>query len=120
MERSTFSRYVNDDGDAQIAGKRALYNNLSHSEELALKIDETVRKTRPDGWRGHQAKENTIKTAILPLWEMTWSRCSVFSHHQSADGILMVPQFNLGDIAVKVVFKDIKHVHLTVRLRQAG
>jgi type I restriction enzyme, R subunit len=67
MERSTFSRYVNDDGDAQIAGKRALYNNLSHSEELALKIDETVRKTRPDGWRGHQAKENTIKAALLPL-----------------------------------------------------
>jgi type I restriction enzyme, R subunit len=23
--------------------------------------------TRLDGWRGHQAKENTIKAAILPL-----------------------------------------------------
>ena len=33
-------------------GKRALYNNLGHDEALALKIDETVRKTRPDGWRG--------------------------------------------------------------------
>ncbi len=48
-------------------GKRALYNNLNQNEELALKIDETVKKTRPDGWRGHQAKENTIKAALLPL-----------------------------------------------------
>ena len=38
-------------------GKRALYNNLDQNEELALRIDETVRKTRPDGWRGVQARE---------------------------------------------------------------
>ena len=30
-------------------GKRALYNNLSQNEELALRIDETVKETRPDG-----------------------------------------------------------------------
>jgi len=48
-------------------GKRALYNNLNENEELALKIDETVKKTRPDGWRGYQPKENTIKAALLPL-----------------------------------------------------
>ena len=48
-------------------GKHALYNNLSENEALALKIDETVKKTRPDGWRGNQAKENTIKAALLPL-----------------------------------------------------
>jgi type I restriction enzyme R subunit len=34
---------------------------------LALKIDETVKRVRPDAWRGHQAKENTIKAALLPL-----------------------------------------------------
>jgi len=45
-------------------GKRALYNNLGHDEALALKIDETVRKTRPDGWRGIQAREQTIKAAL--------------------------------------------------------
>jgi type I restriction enzyme R subunit len=67
MQRSTFSRYVNYDGDAQIAGKRALYNNLNQNEELALRIDETVKERRPDGWRGNQPKENTIKAAILPL-----------------------------------------------------
>lgn len=46
------------------SGKRALYNNLGHDEGLALKIDETIRKTRPDGWRGVQAREQTIKAAL--------------------------------------------------------
>jgi type I restriction enzyme R subunit len=34
---------------------------------LAMKIDETIKRTRPDEWRGHQARENTIKAALLPL-----------------------------------------------------
>ena len=34
---------------------------------LALAIDETVRRIRPDDWRGHQARENEIKRALLPL-----------------------------------------------------
>ncbi len=45
-------------------GKRALYNNLNQNEELALRIDEAVRTTRPDGWRGIQARENVIKRAL--------------------------------------------------------
>jgi type I restriction enzyme, R subunit len=45
-------------------GKRALYNNLDQDEELALKIDQTVKKTRPDDWRGVQPKENVIKAAL--------------------------------------------------------
>ena len=48
-------------------GKRALYNNLSQNEELALKIDQTVRHVRPNAFRGSQAKENVIKAALLPL-----------------------------------------------------
>jgi type I restriction enzyme R subunit len=48
-------------------GKRALYNNLDQNEELALAIDETVRTIRPDDWRDIQARENTIKQALLPL-----------------------------------------------------
>jgi type I restriction enzyme R subunit len=48
-------------------GKRALYNNLNQNEELAMKIDEIVKNTRPDDWRGNQAKENTIKAALLPV-----------------------------------------------------
>ncbi len=34
---------------------------------LALAIDETVRRVRPDDWRGNQARENAIKHALLPL-----------------------------------------------------
>jgi type I restriction enzyme, R subunit len=45
-------------------GKRALYNNLSQNEELALKIDETVKRIRPDGWRGIQAREQVIKAGL--------------------------------------------------------
>jgi type I restriction enzyme, R subunit len=48
-------------------GKRALYNNLNRDEALALKIDETVRRVRPNAFRGNQAKENVIKAALLPL-----------------------------------------------------
>jgi type I restriction enzyme R subunit len=71
-------------------GMRALYNNLKMPGEpmyagavreapsvygttgdprlsLALAIDETVRRVRPDDWRGHQARENEIKRALLPL-----------------------------------------------------
>ena len=46
-------------------GKRALWNNLNGDLELALRIDSTVRKVRPDGWRGVQAKEQQIKAALF-------------------------------------------------------
>lgn len=68
-------------------GKRALYNNLrpavpdkraaeDHGDygptkdfalETALKIDETVRRVRPDSWRGVLPRENVIKQA---LWDV--------------------------------------------------
>ena len=48
-------------------GKRALYNNLGQNEVLALKIDETVKKKRPDGWRGVQAREQVIKGALYDV-----------------------------------------------------
>jgi type I restriction enzyme, R subunit len=31
---------------------------------LALRIDDSVREVRPDGWRGIQAKEQVIKAAL--------------------------------------------------------
>src|SRR5882724_1876807 len=37
-----------------------------------------------------------------------------FPDHQSAEGILMVTQLKLGRIAVDVVQKDIKNIHLSV------
>ncbi len=48
-------------------GKRALFNNLGGNEQLALKIDETVLKVKPDAFRGNQARENVIKAALFPL-----------------------------------------------------
>jgi len=72
-------------------GKRALYNNLKPSSrgpaaaatideepeayvvsggsalDLALKIDALVRTVRPDGWRGVQARELVIKSALYGL-----------------------------------------------------
>ena len=71
-------------------GRRALYNNLSRDDsldgashsaesidsyknepsnvmlELAVKIDETVKRTRPDDWRG-QARERVIKAALFGI-----------------------------------------------------
>jgi type I restriction enzyme R subunit len=48
-------------------GKRALWDNLDQNEALALKIDETVQRVKPDDFRGTKAKENMIKFALLPL-----------------------------------------------------
>jgi len=72
-------------------GRRALYNNLRRGAsvgkasvaaesspsygnatnddvlELAVKIDETVKRTRPDGWRGVQARERVIKAALFGI-----------------------------------------------------
>lgn len=45
-------------------GKRALYNNLSKDEELALRIDEAVKTSRSDDWRGVEPKERAIKAAL--------------------------------------------------------
>jgi len=67
-------------------GKLALYNNLKASPKrqmsenasaysadgdpvlaLALKLDEVVRLSRPDGWRGVQSREQTVKRAIYDV-----------------------------------------------------
>ena len=45
-------------------GLRALYNNLGKNEDLAVKIDEVVKRERPDDWRGVQAREQVIKQAL--------------------------------------------------------
>ncbi|MGD0838566.1 MAG: restriction endonuclease subunit R, partial [Polyangia bacterium] len=63
------------------AGLRAIYNNLKarpriaddgpESDDpvltLATRIDAKIREVRPDGWRGHQAKEQVIKGALFRL-----------------------------------------------------
>jgi len=75
-----------DDTPAELnsAGKRALYNNLKQSLDegkindvpvaykgkedqaliLAMQIDEAIKHSRPDDWRGVPARENVIKRAL--------------------------------------------------------
>lgn len=48
-------------------GKKAVYNNLGENEELALQIDAGVKSSRPDDWRGVEAKERTIKAAMYAV-----------------------------------------------------
>lgn len=48
-------------------GRRALYNNLGRNEDLALRIDEAVKRVRPDGWRGVQAREQVIKAELYKI-----------------------------------------------------
>jgi type I restriction enzyme R subunit len=48
-----------------VRGDTAIYRVPRNSAlEMALKIDEIVKKTRPDGWRGVQAREQVIKAAL--------------------------------------------------------
>ena len=65
-------------------GRRALYNNLKGSSseigtnvaaepavdralDIAIRIDAAVKHTRPDGWRGVQAREQMIKGALYGI-----------------------------------------------------
>jgi type I restriction enzyme R subunit len=44
--------------------KRALYDNLDGDEALTNALDDKVRKTCKDGWRGHKVKEKEVKYAV--------------------------------------------------------
>jgi type I restriction enzyme, R subunit len=54
-------------GTLNTPGKRAVYNNLNQNEELALRIDETVKRVRPDAWRGVEPRERVIKQALFGI-----------------------------------------------------
>ncbi|MCV2894746.1 type I restriction endonuclease subunit R [Lentibacter sp. XHP0401] len=45
-------------------GKKALFDNLGANEELALKVDTTVRETAPFGWRGNAMKERKVRRCL--------------------------------------------------------
>lgn len=44
--------------------KRALYDNLSHNEELTIALDAEICRTKKDGWRYNLIKEREVKYAI--------------------------------------------------------
>ena len=49
------------------AAKRALWNNLNHDEDLALRIDAALLEKRPEGWRGVHAREQTVKGILYEI-----------------------------------------------------
>lgn len=46
------------------SAKRALFDNLGRAEELVIVLDEDIRNTKKDGWRGNKIKEREVKIAI--------------------------------------------------------
>jgi type I restriction enzyme, R subunit len=46
------------------AAQRALYNNLSQDESLALAVDIAVHGSRMDGWRDNTIKTRKVRQAI--------------------------------------------------------
>jgi type I restriction enzyme, R subunit len=47
--------------------KRALYNNLSLNESLALSVHESICQYRPDNWKGNETKERVIKSKLYEV-----------------------------------------------------
>ncbi len=49
------------------AAQRALYNNLSKNEALALQVHESIIEYKPNGWRGVDTREKVVKQAIYSV-----------------------------------------------------
>lgn len=47
--------------------KRAFYDNLDNDEELALRLDETIRKNAPADFRGNVIRERMIKKMVADV-----------------------------------------------------
>ena len=63
------SNLVRDDlpKSIQTSAQRALYNNLSHNESLAMECDEAVRYNKQADWKGDEKKEAIIQGALFKL-----------------------------------------------------
>jgi type I restriction enzyme R subunit len=44
-----------------------LYNNLGKNEQLAIEIDEAVKRTKMDGFRGDEVKERIMKKELYNI-----------------------------------------------------
>ncbi|MDQ3237503.1 MAG: type I restriction endonuclease subunit R [Actinomycetota bacterium] len=44
--------------------RRALYDNLDRDEAVAIRVDDAVRHTRKDDWRGNRFKEREVRNAV--------------------------------------------------------
>jgi type I restriction enzyme R subunit len=55
-------------------GLRALYSNLGQDKELAIQIDQAVKKARPADWRSTETKRRVVKQA---LWNVLQNKNEV-------------------------------------------
>ncbi len=53
------------------SAQRALYNNLGNNEELAVNLDEEIKKVKKADFRGNLQKENEVKFAIYKILRET-------------------------------------------------
>jgi type I restriction enzyme R subunit len=44
--------------------RRALYDNLGKNEQLAISVDDAIKRIKKDGWRGNKIKEREVRFAI--------------------------------------------------------
>ena len=51
-------------GAINSGARRALYDNLGQSEELAVRVDTAIRDVKKADWRGNQFKEREVRNAI--------------------------------------------------------
>lgn len=58
--------------------KRALFDNLGKDENLALMLDEAIRYTKKDSWRGNPFKEKEIKKIVKTHIEDEGLRITIF------------------------------------------
>jgi len=66
LSKKLTDRFTDSDHPKSIntKAKLALYNNLDEKEDLALKIDETILRNKPDRWKGDKIKEKRLEIAV--------------------------------------------------------
>jgi type I restriction enzyme R subunit len=72
-------------------GKRALYDNLRRDEGLALAVDEAVRSSRQDDWRGNSFKVKKVRNAIRAVLEAAEAPIEDTLDPAKAGGVLEAP-----------------------------
>ncbi len=72
-------------------GKRSLYDNLDKDEGLALAVDEAVRSSRQDDWRGNSFKVKKVRNAIGAALEAVEEQTGDARDPARAGGVLEPP-----------------------------
>ena len=78
----------------------------------AIEIDLAIGNG-PVGWKGDETREAQVLNALFPPSDRNREATrALFEHHEESAGLLMAETIQLGEIAIAVTRKDVKHVHL--------